>query len=150
MDLFLRLTVVKFSRRRLLFSPLLISVRFLFVVPPSIEHQPSTIYVIAGQTARFPCDYRGFPRPSVYWTVTLDTTAANVTERKKGVITEVVDGKLFIREMTVTPNGSLVVPQVLTSDSEMQYQCTAINRLGAAKSDVKLTVVRGRCTLAIS
>lgn len=122
---------------------------FLLVVPPSIEHQPR-IYVIARQDARFPCDYRGFPTPSVYWTVTHLSIPNNVTEGgRKLYFDDIVDGIRVQRELKVTRDGSLVIPQVLYSDSMVQYQCTAINRLGVAKVDVYLTVVKGGCSLTV-
>ena len=124
--------------------------RFLFVVPPSIEHQPR-IYVIARQDAWFPCDYRGFPTPSVYWTVTHLSIPENVTEGgEKVYFNDVVGGILVQRELKVTSNGSLVISQVIHSDSTVQYQCTAFNRLGVAKVDVYLTVLSGGCSLTVS
>lgn len=47
-------------------------------------------------------------------------------------------------------NGTMHISEVDYPDSNGQYQCTAVNRLGIAKGDVRLTVVGGTCMACFS
>jgi len=111
---------------------------------PSIQNQPSTIYVRAGGAALFPCHFTGIPTPSVYWTVIHSDLSINVTQGNPKSFGVGVGEENFLQHLTVYQNGSLAISRVVTSDSTGQYHCTAVNRLGVAKGAVELKVVGGR------
>ena len=114
---------------------------------PSIYNQPQSIYVKPGQNAVFPCYYTGFPTPIVQWTVFL-TGGCNTADYKNGAITIYVvrENKVFSYTLTVSPDGSLLFPQVPQTCSGSQFQCTVTNRLGKDVGGlVNLTVVNSKC-----
>lgn len=119
---------------------------FIFVVSPSIEPQSRTIYILSGKAAVFPCNYTGFPTSSVYWTVTHSNTPTNITQGNSVSVLSTVDGRV-LQTLEVFVNGTLHISNVDQTDSAVKYQCTAVNRLGVAKADVKLTVVGGMTVL---
>lgn len=115
--------------------------------PPSIQQQSHTIYVRARKSALFPCDFTGFPIPSVYWTVIHPTSSINVTQGSPKSLYLFVGEENYKQDLTVYQNGALNISEVRDGDSAGQYQCTAVNLLGVAKSSVKLQVVGGRNAL---
>lgn len=110
-------------------------------VPPSISPQSQTLFVSSGNPALLPCNYSGYPTPSVYWTVTHSGTPTNVTKGETVHLLTIADGTT--QSLTAYENGTLYISAVDHMDSKVQYQCTAMNRLGTAKGDVHLTVVGG-------
>ena len=116
----------------------------MFLLQLQVHPQTHTIYVMARKAALLPCNFLGFPRPSVYWTVTHLSTSVNVTNGAPRFLNVVTDVRTFQQKLTVYQNGTLHISEVHPTDSSGQFQCTAFNRLGLAKGAVILTLFRGR------
>ncbi|KAL9961359.1 hypothetical protein ACROYT_G030281 [Oculina patagonica] len=117
-------------------------------VSPSIEPQSRKVFISSGKPALLPCEYKGFPTPSVYWTVTHSGVPTNVTQEKTESLHTIDNlGNVVVQLLKVFENGTLHISEVDRADSAGQYQCTAVNRLGVANRDVKLTVVGGYVTV---
>lgn len=114
---------------------------------PLVHPQTHTIYVMARKAALVPCNFLGFPRPSVYWTVTHLSTSVNVTNGAPRFLNVVTDVRTFQQKLTVYQNGTLHISEVHPTDSSGQFQCTAFNRLGLAKGAVILTLFRDDATV---
>ena len=112
-------------------------------VAPSIEPKSQTIFASSSEPALLPCNHSGFPSPFVYWTVTHFGVPKNITKGDPASLTSKVGGKFIVQELEVFENGTLHIFEVDYPHSEKKYRCTAVNRLGVAKSDVGLTVVGG-------
>lgn len=112
-------------------------------VSPSIEPKSQTIYISSPKPAFLPCNHSGFPLPSVYWTVTHFGVPKNITRGDPVSLISDVNGKLIVQKLEMFENGTLHIFEVDYPHSEKQYQCTAVNRLGVAKGNVRLTVVGG-------
>ena len=82
----------------------------------------------------------------MYWTVTHSNTPTNITQGNSVSVLSTVDGRV-LQTLEVFVNGTLHISNVDQTDSAVKYQCTAVNRLGVAKADVKLTVVGGMTVL---
>ena len=102
---------------------------------PSIHNQPQSIYVKPGQNAVFPCNYTGFPTPTVRWNAFLADGSSTAVDEEKSVLLISVGDKnnFFDHTLSVYPNGSLLLTQVPQTYNGSQFQCTVINRL---KKDV--------------
>ena len=116
---------------------------------PLVQPQTHTVYFMARKAALLPCYFSGFPRPSVYWTVTHSSKSINVTNGTPKILRGFVVDQVFEQQLTVYQNGTLHISEVLAADSSGQFQCTAVNRLGLAKGAVILTLVGGRSVSAI-
>ena len=113
---------------------------------PSIDNQPQSIYVKPGQNAVFPCNYTGFPTPTVQWKVFLAGGYNTSVDKKATIIYRDRDYNLFSLTLTVSPNGSLLFTQVPQTYSGSQFQCTVKNHLGKdVGSLVNLIVVNSKC-----
>lgn len=112
-------------------------------VSPSIEPKSQEIFISSTKPALLPCNHSGFPSPSVYWTVTHFGVPKNITKGDPVSLTSNVGGKFVVQELEVFENGTLHIFKVDYPHSKKEYRCTAVNRLGVAKGDVRLTVVGG-------
>ena len=115
----------------------------IFSVSPSIELHSQTIYVSSAKPAFLPCKHSGIPAPSVYWTVTHSNVPTNITQKKPVSLRTRIGDETTVQVLEVFENGALNISEVDYPDSNGRYQCTAVNRLGIAKSDIRLTVVGG-------
>lgn len=102
---------------------------------PSIHNQPQSIYVKPGQNALFPCNYTGFPTPTVHWSVFIaNGINTTVDQKAPGGFPSLGDqNNVFYHTLTVSPDGSLLFTQVLQTFNGSQFQCTVTNSL---KKDV--------------
>jgi len=110
-------------------------------VSPSIEPKSQEIFISSTKPALLPCNHSGFPSPSVYWTVTHFGVPKNITKGDPVSLISNVGGKFVVQELEVFENGTLHIFEVDYPHSKKEYRCTAVNRLGVAKGDVRLTVV---------
>jgi len=113
------------------------------LVSPSIKPQSQTKYITSKNPALLPCNYSGFPTPSVYWTVTHSNIQTNITQRDPVLLQTLIGGELTDQVLKVFENGTLHISEVDYPDSQGHYQCTAVNRLGIAEGNINLTVVGG-------
>lgn len=113
------------------------------LVSPSIKPQSQTKYITSNRPALLPCNYSGFPTPSVYWTVTHSNTQINITQREPVTLKTRIGDELTTQVLTVFENGTLHISEVDYPDSQGHYECTAVNRLGIAEGNIDLTVVGG-------
>jgi len=113
------------------------------LVSPSIKPQSQTKYITSNTPALLPCNYSGFPTPSVYWTVTHSNIQTNITQRDSVSLRTHIGGELTDQVLKVFENGTLHISEVDYPDSQGHYQCTAVNRLGIAEGNIDLKVVGG-------
>lgn len=112
-------------------------------VSPSIEPESQTIYALSTNPAFLPCSHSGFPAPSVYWTVTHSNVPTNITQGRSTSLTTRIGAEFTKQVLNVLKDGTLSISEVDYPDSQGHYQCTVVNRLGIAKGDINLTVVKG-------
>lgn len=117
---------------------------------PSIHNQPQSIYVKPGQNALFPCNYTGFPTPTVHWSVFIaNGINTTVDQKAPGGFPSLGDqNNVFYHTLTVSPDGSLLFTQVLQTFNGSQFQCTVTNSLKKdVGSLVNLIVVNNYATV---
>ena len=124
------------------FSLLLLFLCVVFSVSPSIDPQSQEIYISSTKPAFLPCKPTGIPAPSVYWTVT-HSEPTNITQGTPVLLETRIGDETTEQVLKVFENGTLHISEVDYPDSRGHYQCTAVNRLGIAKGDIRLTVVGG-------